>query len=59
MQRPIINIRDHAQNLVYRGFSDFAARRLNISEDSLLNYLLGKGYLMTKEYIITFASSRT
>lgn len=59
MQRPVINIRDHSRNLVYRGFSDFAAKRLNMSEDGLLSYLLLKGCMITKEYIITFASSRT
>lgn len=58
MSHPVINIRDHSRNLVYRGFSDFAAKRLGMSEDSLLDYLLVKGYLITKKYIITFASSR-
>lgn len=55
MHRPIINIRYHDRRLAYTGFSDMAAKRIGMSEDNLLDYLLTKGIFVTKDYLITLA----
>lgn len=52
----IVNVRNiHTGKFAYRGFSNLAAKRLNMLEDGMLNVLLERGVLLTQEYVITLA----
>lgn len=58
MQYPVVNIRTHDTKLVYTGFSNLAAQRLGMSEDSLVTYLLARGIMVTENYLVTLANPR-